>query len=74
MKMVQIGTVGHYAYALPTAKKYGMDFAGICTACPEDLWTMQKKRLNDMDFPQRPMKIGGKCLLIHVRMLQWSIR
>ncbi len=50
MKMVQIGTVGHYAYALPTAKKYGMDFAGICTACPEDSLDHAKKEIERYGF------------------------
>lgn len=36
MKLVQIGTIGHYAYALATAKKYDMDFAGICFPDAED--------------------------------------
>ena len=30
MKFVQIGAIGHYAYALPTAKKYRMDLCGVC--------------------------------------------
>lgn len=29
LNIVQIGSVGHYAYALPTAKKYGMQFSAI---------------------------------------------
>ncbi len=30
LNVVQIGSVGHYAYALPTAKKYGLRFCGVC--------------------------------------------
>lgn len=36
MKVVQIGAAGHYAYALATMKKYGMDFAAACYPDPED--------------------------------------
>lgn len=36
MKIVQIGAAGHYAYALPTAKKYALEFAGLCMVDPED--------------------------------------
>lgn len=43
MKIVQIGTVGHYAYALPTAAKYGLDFAGLAAAdCEDDLTGVQR--------------------------------
>ena len=36
MKVVQIGAAGHYAYALATMKKYGMDFAAVCYPDVED--------------------------------------
>ena len=36
MKVVQIGAAGHYAYALATMKKYGMDFAAVCYPDAED--------------------------------------
>ncbi len=30
IKLVQIGAIGHYEYALPTAQKYKMDFSAAC--------------------------------------------
>lgn len=36
MKIVQIGAAGHYAYALPTAKKYGVELSAVCCPDPED--------------------------------------
>ncbi len=36
MKLIQIGTVGHYKYALNGAKKIPCDMAGICAPCPYD--------------------------------------
>jgi len=36
MKIVQIGAIGHYAYALPTIKKYRLDLCGVCYPDPED--------------------------------------
>ncbi len=36
MKVVQIGAAGHYAYALATMKKYGMDFSAVCYPDAED--------------------------------------
>ena len=36
LNIVQIGAIGHYAYALPTAKKYGMNIGGIAFPHAED--------------------------------------
>jgi len=36
MKIVQIGAAGHYHYALPTAKKYGMELAAIAFPNADD--------------------------------------
>ena len=36
LNIVQIGAIGHYAYALPTAKKYNMKFSGITFPHAED--------------------------------------
>ena len=49
MKIVQIGAAGHYAYALPTAKKYALGLTGLCAADPED----------DLDRAQRELAAYG---------------
>ncbi|MBQ3489586.1 MAG: Gfo/Idh/MocA family oxidoreductase [Clostridia bacterium] len=50
MNIVQIGAVGHYAYALPTAKQYGMALAGICCPDPEDHLPRVLKHLEKFGF------------------------
>lgn len=44
MKLVQIGTVGHYGYALTGAKKIPCDMAGICAPNPCDNPENAKKK------------------------------
>lgn len=53
MKIVQIGAAGHYAYALSTAKKYGLDFAGLCAVDPEDDLARAQKELAGYGFVPR---------------------
>ena len=53
MKIVQIGTVGHYEYALPTAEKYGMDIAAVCCPDPEDNLPRALKHLEKFGFAPR---------------------
>lgn len=54
MKLVQIGTLGHYAYAIPTAQKYGLDYVGICGADEEDDLDMLSEKLTRAGFfPRR---------------------
>ena len=53
MKIVQIGTVGHYAYALPTAQKYGMDLCGVCYPDPEDRAERASKNFEKFGFDPR---------------------
>lgn len=53
MKMVQIGAAGHYAYALSTAKKYGLAFTGLCSAHPEDRLDRARRELAGYGFSPR---------------------
>ena len=50
MKIVQIGAIGHYAYALPTAQKYGMDFCGVCYPDAEDNAVRASKNFEKFGF------------------------
>ncbi len=50
MKLVQIGTIGHYAYAIATAKKYGMNFSGIVFPDAEDFQGRAMKNLERFGF------------------------
>ena len=53
MNIVQIGAVGHYAYALPTAKKYEMKITGICCPDPEDRLPRVMKHLETFGYAPR---------------------
>ncbi len=53
MKIVQIGAIGHYAYALPTAQKYRLDLCGICYPDPEDNGARTSKNLERFGFSPR---------------------
>lgn len=53
MKIVQIGAIGHYAYALSTAKKYEMEFSGICCPDPEDHLSRVMKHLEKFGYAPR---------------------
>ena len=53
MKFVQIGAIGHYAYALPTAQKYRMDFCGVCYPDPEDNAIYATKNFERFGFSPR---------------------
>lgn len=53
MNIVQIGGVGHYAYALPTAKKYGMEMTGVCCPDPEDRLARVMKHLETFGYAPR---------------------
>ncbi len=53
MNIVQIGAVGHYAYALPTAKKYGMKITGICCPDPEDHLSRVMKHMEKFGYAPR---------------------
>ncbi|MBQ8497132.1 MAG: Gfo/Idh/MocA family oxidoreductase [Clostridia bacterium] len=53
MKVVQIGAAGHYAYALGTIKKYGMDFAAICYPDAEDGAARAARNLERFGFAPR---------------------
>ena len=53
MKFVQIGAIGHYAYALPTAQKYRMDFCGVCYPDPEDNAIYAMKNFERFGFSPR---------------------
>ena len=53
MNIVQIGAAGHYAYALPTAKKYGMKFVGICCPDVEDHLSRALNHLEKFGFAPR---------------------
>ncbi|MBR6743842.1 MAG: Gfo/Idh/MocA family oxidoreductase, partial [Clostridia bacterium] len=53
MKFVQIGAIGHYAYALPTAKKYRMDLCGVCYPDPEDHAARATKSFEKFGFSPR---------------------
>ena len=53
MNIVQIGGVGHYAYALPTAKKYGMKMTGVCCPDAEDSLVRVLKHLETFGYAPR---------------------
>ena len=53
MKFVQIGAIGHYAYALPTAKKYRLDLCGVCYPDPEDNAARATKSFEKFGFAPR---------------------
>ena len=53
MKVVLIGAIGHYAYALPTAKEYKLDFCGACYPDPEDHGERAAKGLEKFGFAPR---------------------
>lgn len=53
MKIVQIGAIGHYAYALPTAKKYRLDLCGVCYPDPEDHALRAQKSFEKFGFAPR---------------------
>jgi predicted dehydrogenase len=53
MKIVQIGSIGHYAYALPTAQKYGLDLCGVCYPDPEDNAIRTAKNFGSFGFSPR---------------------
>lgn len=53
MNIVQIGAVGHYAYALPTAEKYGMKITGICCPDPEDHLLRVMKHMENFGYVPR---------------------
>lgn len=53
MKIVQIGAAGHYAYALPSAKQYGLVFAGLCAADAEDDLDRARRELAAYGFVPR---------------------
>ena len=62
MNIVQIGAAGHYAYALPTAAKYGMNVTGICCPDPEDHLPRARKRLEQFGFTPRVYENAGEML------------
>ena len=53
MKIVQIGSIGHYAYALPTAQKYRLDLCGVCYPDPEDNAVRTAKNFESFGFSPR---------------------
>ena len=53
MKFVQIGAIGHYAYALPIAQKYRIDFCGVCYPDPEDHAARATKNFEKFGFSPR---------------------
>ena len=63
MKIVQIGAAGHYAYALPTAKKYGLAFEGLCAADPEDDLDRAQRELSAYGFAPRIYRDWREMLL-----------
>lgn len=62
MKIVQIGTIGHYAYALETMKKYGMDFCGICYPDEEDRRGRAEKQFAAYGFAPRVYESAEEML------------
>ena len=64
MKIVQIGAIGHYAYALPTAKKYSMDFCGVCYPDPEDNAVSATKNFERFGFAPRVYETVEEMLKI----------
>lgn len=63
MKMVQIGAAGHYAYALPTAKKYGLALTGLCLTHPDDKLDRAKRELAEYGFCPRVYEDFREMLL-----------
>lgn len=62
MKFVQIGAIGHYAYALPTAQKYRMDFCGVCYPDPEDNAVYAARNFEKFGFSPRVYETVGEML------------
>ena len=62
MKFVQIGAIGHYAYALPTAQKYRMDFCGVCYPDPEDNAIYAARNFEKFGFSPRIYETVGEML------------
>lgn len=62
MKMVQIGAIGHYAYALPTAKKLRMDLCGVCYPDPEDCAERATKNFEKFGFAPRVYESAEEML------------
>ena len=62
MKVVLIGAIGHYAYALPTAKEYRLDFCGACYPDPEDHGERAAKNLEKFGFSPRVYESAEKML------------
>ena len=62
MKIVQIGAIGHYAYALPTAKKYKMDLCGVCYPHPEDNAISAMKNFERFGFSPRVYETAEEML------------
>ena len=50
LNIVQIGSVGHYAYALPTMKKYGLRFCGVCYPHEADVRERAEKNFARFGF------------------------
>ena len=46
LKIVQIGSAGHYEYALPALKKYGFDLSAIAPGCEGEF---MRRALRDYD-------------------------
>ncbi len=63
MKIVQIGTIGHYAYALETMKKYDMTFCGICYPDAEDRRMRAEKQFAMLGFSPRVYDDAKEMLL-----------
>ena len=62
MKIVQIGSIGHYAYALPTAQKYRLDLCGVCYPDPEDNEARTAKNFAAFGFSPRVYKTVKEML------------
>ena len=62
MKVVLIGAIGHYAYALPTAKEYRLDFCGACYPDPEDHGERAAKSLEKFGFAPRVYESAEEML------------
>ncbi len=53
LNVVQIGAIGHYAYALPTAKKYEMNFCAVSFPHEEDDRERAMKNFGKFGFSPR---------------------